>query len=99
MGWCKLKKDCIKAENLSCCGVEYPMPERCFKPKTEDTKGANLLRSDDTPGSVAKQWMELVGQIIEACVFLREHNQSIPSEVIDYIKEAALSQARKDYYG
>lgn len=55
---CKLKKDCIKAENLSCCGVEYPMPERCFKPKPQAPKSADLLRSDDTPGSVAKPTYE-----------------------------------------
>lgn len=30
-------------------------------------------------------------EIIDAYVFLRKHNQSIPDEALDFIKDAALS--------
>jgi len=35
----------------------------------------------------------LISEITEAIVFLREHNQTIPSETIEFIKQAAMDKA------
>lgn len=36
-------------------------------------------------------------EIREAVVFLREHNHTIPSETIEYMKQASLSQLEVDF--
>ena len=35
-------------------------------------------------------------EIREAIIFLREHNHTIPSETIEYMKQASLSQLEED---
>ena len=35
-------------------------------------------------------------EIREAIIFLREHNHTIPSETLEYMKQASLAQLEKD---
>ena len=39
---------------------------------------------------------QLEKEIREAIIFLREHNNTIPSETIEYMKQASLSQLKQD---
>jgi len=39
---------------------------------------------------------QLKKEIMEAIIFLREHNNTIPSETIEYMKQASLSQLKQD---
>ena len=40
---------------------------------------------------------QLEKEIREAVIFLREHNHTIPSETIEYMKLASLSQLERDF--